>query len=339
MKPEPEKLNDKDFAQKVIQVSESVKDWYGGNTELQKKTVKLFADGAIYSLLMQVNEHYTDGHEGEWIMTPDVFKPAFQIYWEADFQIHIHTNGDKGLDMVLDTLEENMRRYPRFDHRTTIVHFAVSAKKQVARIKKLGAIVSGNPYYVTALAEKYGASGLGPERAHNMVRLGDLESEGISYSLHSDMPMAPAQPLFLMQCAVTRATAASNLVAGPDQRISCQSALRAVTLDAAYSLNREKEMGSIVPGKLANFTILFDDPLSCDASKLQDISVWGTVHEGRVIPVPPPKETKPSGRPRGGPVKRLQKKFQAIMKNHAGNGLCGCSQGKFIGMLLCDEGE
>ena len=74
---------------------------------------------------------------------------------EADFQIHIHVNGDAGLDRVLNTVEENMRRNPRYDHRTVIVHFAVSAKDQVDRIARLGCIVSGNPYYTRALADNY----------------------------------------------------------------------------------------------------------------------------------------------------------------------------------------
>jgi hypothetical protein len=79
-------------------------------------------------------------------------------------QIHIHVNGDAGLDRVLNALEKNTRRNPRFNHRTTIVHFAVSAKDQVARIKQLGCLVSGNPYYVTSLADNYSKVGLGPQR-------------------------------------------------------------------------------------------------------------------------------------------------------------------------------
>jgi hypothetical protein len=116
------------------------------------------------------------------------------------------------------------------------------------------------------------------------VRLGDVERAGISYSLHSDMPMAPGQPLFLMHCAVNRTTV-SGRVAGPDQRISRLSALKAITLDAAYSLRLENEVGSIVPGKLANFTILGESPLTVDPAKIKDVPVWGTVHEGRVLPV------------------------------------------------------
>lgn len=273
----------KDDAQ-VIEESERLKSWYVGMTSQSPKMVKLFSDGAIYSQLMQVRDPYLDGHKGEWMTDLDVFQRAFRIYWDAGYQIHIHVNGDAGLDRLLNTLEENLRRNPRYDHRTTIVHFAVSAKDQVERIKTLGCVVSANSYYVRALADNYSRVGLGPERADEMVRLGDVERAGISYSLHSDMPMAPTDPLFLMWCGINRITT-SGRVAGEAQKISRQGALRAVTLDAAYSLKMEKEIGSIVPGKLANFTILGDNPITCDPMVVKDVSVWGTVHEGRLLPV------------------------------------------------------
>ena len=72
---------------------------------------------------------------------------------------------------------------------------------------------------------------------------------------------------------------------GPDQRVSRLGALKAVTSDAAYSLRLEKEVGSIVPGKLANFTILAENPVTCDPAKIKDIKIWGTIDEGRVLPV------------------------------------------------------
>jgi predicted amidohydrolase YtcJ len=217
-------------------------------------------------------------------MDPDVFAKAFRIYWDAAYQIHIHVTGDAGLDMLLDNLDQNMRRNPRSDHRTIVVHFGIAGNDQVDRIKRLGAIVSGNPYYVYALADNYSKFGVGPERADQMVRLGDVERAGVSFSLHADMPMAPGQPLLLMHCAVNRTTM-SGRVAAEDQRISPLAALKAVTLDAAYSLQMEKEVGSIAPGKLANFTILGDNPLTVDPMKIKDIRVWSTVHEGRVFSV------------------------------------------------------
>ncbi len=269
---------------KVGPETERLLSWGQGMTAYLPKQVKLFADGAIYSQAMQVTGGYKDGHRGEWMMDPDFFARSFRVYWDLGYQQHVHINGDAGLDMVLDQIETNMRRHPRFDHRTVVVHFAVSRPDQVARIKRLGAIVSGNPYYPVALADNYRTNGLDPGRADVMVRMGDVEKAGISYSFHSDMPMAPGQPLFLMWSGVNRVTNDGNL-RGPEQRVSRLGALQAVTLEAAYSLQMEKEVGSIVPGKLANFTVLADNPMTVDPMKIKDIRVWGTVHEGRVLPV------------------------------------------------------
>ncbi len=270
--------------EKVEEETAKLLSWGQGMTAYLPKQVKLFADGAIFSQAMQVTRGYTDGHKGEWMMDPEFFARTMRVYWDLGYQLHIHVNGDAGLDMVLDQLEFNMRRKPRADHRTVIIHFAVSRPEQVARIKRLGAIVSGNSYYPIALADNYRSNGLDPERADSMVRMGDVEKAGISFSFHSDMPMAPGQPLFLMWSGVNRITADGNL-RGPDQRVSRLGALEAVTLDAAYSLQMEKEVGSIVPGKLANFTILADNPVTIDPLKIRDIAVWGTVQEGRVLPV------------------------------------------------------
>lgn len=87
-----------------------------------------------------------------------------------------------------------------------------------------------------------------------------------------------------MHCAVNRTTV-SGRVAGPDQRISALSALKAVTLDAAHALRLEDEIGSIAAGKLANFTILGENPLRVDPATIKDVAVWGTVQEGRILPV------------------------------------------------------
>ena len=98
------------------------------------------------------------------------------------------------------------------------------------------------------------------------------------------MPMAPADPLFLMWCGVNRITT-SGRVADPNQRVSREGALKAVTIDAAYSLKMENQIGSIESGKLANFTILDDNPITCNPLEIKNIKVWGTVVEGVKQPV------------------------------------------------------
>lgn len=268
----------------LIAATEQVLSWGKGRTFFLPKQVKLLADGAIYSQLMQMKDGYTDGHHGAWIMDPPVFDYAFQSYWDAGYQIHIHNNGDAGLDVVLGSLEKAMKRKPRTDHRTVLVHFGFANPAQVKRWAELGGIVSANPYYVTALAGRYAKLGVGPERSRNMVPMGDVVKHKMSFSFHSDMPMAPAKPMQLVWAAVNRLTAEGE-VAGPEHRVTLDQALKAITIDAAYSIRMEERVGSIEVGKNANLTVLKQSPYEVDPSKLKEIAVWGTMLEGRLQPV------------------------------------------------------
>ncbi len=264
-----------------------------GKVRLLGKQVKLFADGAIISQLMQMREPYLDDsghpdlcHHGEWMMQPDTFRAFARVYWQAGWQLHIHVNGDAGLDLVLDTIDECMKNHPRTDHRTVIVHFANSEEEQVHRIAELGCIVSANPYYPVGFADMYAKHGLGEPRADEMVRAASVLRRGIPLSLHSDLPMGPAEPLRLASFAVNRRTAGGR-VAGPDQRITVHDALRAITIEAAYSWRLEHELGSITPGKAANFTVLAQDPYGIDPEHLGDIPILGTVFGGCWFPAHP----------------------------------------------------
>ena len=154
--------------------------------------------------LMMMEDGYLDGHEGEWIQNPETISELFDIFWPLEYQIHIHVNGDKGMNELLKVIERKMKEFPREDHRTTIVHFANSTDKQVKKLSELGCIISANPYYVTAFSDNYSKIGLGPERASAMVRSGTVEKYNIPYSLHSDLPIGPSDPLYLAWCAVTR---------------------------------------------------------------------------------------------------------------------------------------
>ncbi len=276
----------------VPDAEEQVKRGVGDKVYVVDKQVKLFADGAIISQLMQMNDPYLDRdgkpdphHHGEWLMEPHELRQVFDAYWDADWQLHIHVNGDHGLDVVLNTLADAQERHPRTNHRTVIVHFANSTEEQVQRIAELGAIVSANPYYPVGFADKYSEWGLGPQRADVMVRSASVLKNNIPLSFHSDLPMCPADPMMMASYAVNRVTP-SGRVAGPEQRIAVHDALRAVTIEAAYSWQREHELGSIEAGKIANFTVLEDDPYDVDPTRLARIPVIATIFEGRVFPVP-----------------------------------------------------
>jgi hypothetical protein len=284
-----------------------------GKVAFLPKQIKLFADGAIISQLMQMKDGYLDGHVGEWLMTPERLEERAKLYWDAGYQLHIHVNGDAALDTVLDVLERRMRENPRADHRSVIVHFAISTEAQVARIARLGAIVSANPYYTVGFADMYGEFGLGQPRADTMVRSASVRRNRVPLSFHSDLPMAPGAPLYLSWSAVNRKTP-SGRIAAPEQRISVDDALRAVTIEAAYSWRKEHELGSIAPGKIANFTVLEQDPYAVAPMALKDVPVWGTVFEGSLFPVP---EQIRSASPRA--TVSLQR---GIVHDHAGGDGC-----------------
>jgi hypothetical protein len=117
-----------------------------------------------------------------------------------------------------------------------------------------------------------------------MVPHGDVLEANGSLSFHSDMPMAPAKPLQLVWAAVNRNTA-EGPVMGPEHRVPLDKALRAITIEAAYSIQQENRVGSIEVGKDANLSILEQSPYEVAPAKLKDIRVWGTMLEGRLQPV------------------------------------------------------
>ncbi|WP_408900981.1 amidohydrolase [Photobacterium piscicola] len=255
-----------------------------GKVRYFDKQVKLLFDGAIISQLMKMKDGYQDGHHGEWIQTPEDVEAITKIFWENDYQVLVHVNGDLGVEKLIGILEKRQAEYPRKDHRFTIIHFANSTDAQIKKLKSLGAIISVNPYYVTGFSEKFGEVGLGKERAHAMVRLATIEKENISVSLHSDAPMAPSDPLLLAWSAATRITNSGNVVR-PDLALSRDAALRGITIEAAYSWGQEQNLGSIKTGKIANFTILEQDPYKVELKKLKDIPIYGTVFEGKLFPI------------------------------------------------------
>ena len=244
------------------------------------KAVKLFADGAMFSQLMQMNAPgYMDGHHGEWLMAPEVLAQGVKTFWNAGWQVHVHVNGDGGMDSVLSALEAAQAEKPRFDHRFFLHHVGYHAAAQTARIAALGAHASVNPYYIHALADDYARFGLGPERASQITRCGSLVRAGLKVSFHSDFMMAPTEPLLLAWCAATRTTGSGRVVS-PDERLTLMQALRGVTIDAAWALRVEHEVGSISAGKRADFCVLLDDPFELGVDRLKDVRIAGTVFEG-----------------------------------------------------------
>jgi len=246
------------------------------------KGEKSFVDGAMFAQYMQMGPPgYIDGHAGEWLGAGLKLLPELRPFWNAGFDINIHVNGDKGVDVTLDTLQALQDERPRFDVRYILQHLGFSRQDQVVRMARLGAMVSATGYYLYFLGDEVG---VGPERADQMTRMGSLVRNGVKIALHSDLPMGPVKPLLAVWSHATRKTS-SGTVRGPQEALTLDQAFRAVTIDAAWSLRMDHEIGSIAAGKKADFTVLDEDPYTVPLDHVKDINVWGTVFEGTVRPV------------------------------------------------------
>jgi predicted amidohydrolase YtcJ len=153
---------------------------------------------------------------------------------------------------------------------------------QARRLARLGGCASVNIYLVHYRAEAQSLSGLGPDRAEATARLGSLEREGVVFGLHSDyaLVVVPMRPLVGMWIATRRLGSDGVTVLSPGECIGLERAMRAVTIDAAFLLRLENEIGSIEVGKRADFAVLESDPFECELDELPAIKVWGTIYAG-----------------------------------------------------------
>jgi predicted amidohydrolase YtcJ len=263
---------------------ESLPEQY--NTEYIKflpKQYKTFADGAIYSLALELREPFYNCPDckPEWIIPLKEGKQIFDFWWDKGYKIHIHITGDLAFEKYLDMVERAMQRNPRKDHRTTFHHVGLFGAGQAQRAADLDVEISANPYYLWALADKYSETGLGPERAANLVALKELTKRGVPVSLHSDFAMAPAEPLLLVWVATNRIVASGQTMT-PEESISVYEAVKGITITAARTFEMEHEIGSIKVGKQATFTLLEQNPFKIDPAKIKDIPIAGIVYKGRM---------------------------------------------------------
>lgn len=262
---------------------EAITSRFSGRNIRVDRRIKLFADGAFFAQNMQMNPPgYSDGHQGKWLVEPEILNRQMKTYWDDGFSIHVHVNGDKGLDAVLAGAEALS---PRGRQTITLEHLGFSTEAQNRRIARAGLLVSAQPNYVRVLGDVYAKLGLGEERSNAMNRLGSLERKGVPIGLHSDFNMAPINPLYLAWVAANRITIGGNL-RGPAERLSLEKALRAITIEAAQVIGMDAIVGSITAGKKADFAVLDRDPFIGGAAKLNAVKVQGVIFEGRYVPAP-----------------------------------------------------
>ena len=248
------------------------------------KAIKLYVDGAIFSQLMMMSKDYEDHHHGAWMMQPKEQDDVFSTFYKANWDIHIHVNGDAGLDTLLAIHDRAKAANPTSTSKIFIEHYGYARPDQHERVAKNGILVSNNPYYYYELSDPYSKEGLGKERASKISSIGSLEKLHVPLSFHSDYIMAPAEPLVLVWCAVNRVNSVGNVLA-PEEKVSLWTGMKAITIESARSIKMEDEIGSIKAGKKADFVLLAENPFKIDPIKIKDIKILSTILEGIETPV------------------------------------------------------
>ena len=265
---------------------------------VRKVGIKLWADGSPWVGNVANSFPYLDnatvraagipiGPGGEAMMNyrRDELDALLDSFAGSGYQMAFHVNGDTGLDVVLDAYERalGLQGLTGSDHGWRVEHVGGARGEQFARAAALGVGVSMGPFQFIYWGDLVDGTLFAPEIGSQWQRFGDAVRSGASVSFHNDGTVSPPIPLLNVQAAVTRRTGSGRLH-GPEQMIDMDAAFRAHTIRAAEHIGRGAEIGSIVPGKLADFVVLSRDPYTVDPAHLVDeVTVLGTWRSGRAI--------------------------------------------------------
>ena len=210
----------------------------------------------------------------------ELFKQVSALH-KAGYQLAIHGNGDESIEDILDAFEAAQAEYPVDDPRMILIHSQMARADQVARMKALGVTPSFFSAHTWYWGDRHRDIFMGPERAANMSPAKWAQDNGVRFSSHLDTPVTPMLPLQAVWSMVHRISSGGDVI-GPEQRIGVLDALRAVTIDAAWQVFREDEVGSLEPGKLADLVVLSGNPLD-DPLNMRELAVERTIVGGVTI--------------------------------------------------------
>jgi predicted amidohydrolase YtcJ len=228
----------------------------------------------------------TGGPAGEkdWrgapLFPPELVNKAVAELYKKGIQVFSHCNGDAAIDMMIDAARLAGVK-AEDDRRTIIIHSQFMRPDQLYAYAELGF----SPSYFTVHAFFWGdihVENLGEERAFFLSPMASAKKKGLRYSNHNDFSVTPPEPMRMVWSAVTRPSRAGKII-GPDERIDVKSALKALTIDAAWQIREEDTKGTIEVGKLADLVMLDGDPTAVPADKILDIKVLETFKQGESV--------------------------------------------------------
>ena len=254
-------------------------------------TLKLSLDGTVEAKTAVTLEPYVapEGHEATPLLpNQQVFNAVYEAY-SLGFDLHLHAIGDGAVRTALDAIEAGQEAHPNADIRSTICHIEVVDKDDIARFGELGVVAQTTPTWFEY--DEIAMEFLGPARFEQLYPLASIHRNGGRVTLGSDYPVSwigkdALNPMFNIEMAVTRQRAGTPdypVQSRANERLGVDQAIRAHTIDAAWQIRLEDEIGSLEAGKKADLVVLESDPYTADPYSIHAISVDLTISNGRVV--------------------------------------------------------
>jgi predicted amidohydrolase YtcJ len=248
--------------------------------------LKLYSDGALGSRGAALLAPYADDHAntGLLVTPPAEIQRIATAALRRGFQVGVHAIGDRGNRVVLDAYDAALKAVPTADHRFRIEHAQVISPQDIPRFATLGVIPSMQASHQTS-DMRWAEVRVGPDRIKGAYAWRSLLNTGVIIPNGSDFPVEEVNPLISFHSAVSRQDASNWPPGGwyPDQVMTRSEALKSMTIWPAYAGFQEKLMGSISPGKYADFVILDQDIMTIPASEILSTRVMSTWIGGKSV--------------------------------------------------------
>ncbi len=221
---------------------------------------------------------------GDFQLPREDVKRVIREVHRAGWRLYIHVGQGESYDLAIEGLEEAYREFPREDVRHVITHARWPTDKNLEVLERYGVIVEPQSSRFYRMSDDYEEQNVDPDRpAYGPYPLKTYLDHGIVLMTGSDSGRAPTGvPLFTIFSSVNRQRRSGKVI-NPEERISVEEAIRAVTITPAYSTFEEDLKGSIEAGKLADLVVLGRDILTIPPEEIKDIPVLRTMMGGEFV--------------------------------------------------------
>jgi len=258
--------------------------YVSADDKLTVRSVKIYGDGALGSRGAALLKPYHDAPDqhGLMVTSQERIRELYELIIPHGFQINTHAIGDRANRIVLDEYEHAFETIGGRNLRHRIEHSQIVHPDDIPRFKELNIIASMQPTHATS-DKNMAEDRLGKARMKGAYAWQTFEKQGTIIAAGSDFPVELADPFFGLHAAVTRQDRDNHPEGGwyAHEKLSLEQALRAFTLDAAYAAGQEQILGTLEPGKWADFIVLDHDPFAREAAILWQNTVNATYVVGK----------------------------------------------------------